>query len=625
MGWIQKCCETYDNNIHMVGVQFDDKFTLAPYTFVVKNAEIEIAITKDGEFCSAQKIDNVPTLIPATEESLKRTGDKPNPHPLCDELKYCATELGLEAYYKSYFAQLEQWINSEYSHFMPKAVYTYCKKGTVISDLIAAGLISESKRDSCGKTFVRWIVLNLDTADESWLNEGLIKAFGAFRESVSSSNKGTCYITGEETSVTDAFPSLRRPKTEKQHAKAKVVSANDKTNFTYRGRFLSPGEAVSLGSKELYKADSALSWVANNQGVYYGERLIVCWNPKGKPVLNFDFDDFNTDEDDKSVNAYTMPQYTEKLKRAIAGSREVLDDNDDVIILAMQAISDGRVSITYYNELKASGYRSRIEKWQSTCCWHLDYKGKDGRKHSTIFTPCIKDIIRFAYGSERRSVVEVDDRVISANAQRVLNCIVDGAQIPSDLVKSISTKASARQAYKSEKGGKSYNYEKLLSIACALIRKYHNDRMRNRLENANNEKGDKWIMELDRTCTDRSYLFGRLLAVCEKIERRTYDPDEWREPAAVRLQAAFAAHPMHTWKVLYESMTPYFAKLNPGARMYYRNEINEIWHLMPDEETSKLNLPLAETYLLGYYLERMELNGLHSKNNDNPDKLNDDE
>ena len=37
-------------------------------------------------------------------------------------------------------------------------------------------------------------------------------------------------------------------------------------------------------------------------------------------------------------------------------------------------------------------------------------------------------------------------------------------------------------------------------------------------------------MELDREFTDRSYLYGRLLAVYEQVERRTYDFDEKREP-----------------------------------------------------------------------------------------------
>lgn len=46
-------------------------------------------------------------------------------------------------------------------------------------------------------------------------------------------------------------------------------------------------------------------------------------------------------------------------------------------------------------------------------------------------------------------------------------------------------------------------------------------------------------MSLDKEKKDRSYQFGRLLAVMEKVERDTYT-DEGREPNAIRMQSVFA-------------------------------------------------------------------------------------
>ena len=115
-------------------------------------------------------------------------------------------------------------------------------------------------------------------------------------------------------------------------------------------------------------------------------------------------------------------------------------------------------------------------------------------------------------------------------------------------------------------------------------------------------------MELDKASKDRSYLFGRLLAIAEKVERSTYERDEGREPAAIRLQAAFAAHPFRTWATIEKMLTPYYAKLKPGSRRYYRDRIGEIIAAMPEADAIKLNLPLEDTYLLGYYLQRCELN-----------------
>lgn len=115
-------------------------------------------------------------------------------------------------------------------------------------------------------------------------------------------------------------------------------------------------------------------------------------------------------------------------------------------------------------------------------------------------------------------------------------------------------------------------------------------------------------MKLDLENQDRSYLYGRLLAVCEKVERTTYDRGESRETNAIRLQSAFVNHPMQTWKILEGLLNPYFQKLRPGSREYYRELISSIVASFRDEDDMALNQELKETYLLGYYLQRAELN-----------------
>lgn len=115
-------------------------------------------------------------------------------------------------------------------------------------------------------------------------------------------------------------------------------------------------------------------------------------------------------------------------------------------------------------------------------------------------------------------------------------------------------------------------------------------------------------MKLDLENRDRSYLFGRLLAVLEKVERATYDKGESREPNAIRLQSAYVNHPLKTWMILEEVLRPYYQKLKPYWRDHYKNIIGEITGLLEEENQSVLNQGLKETYLLGYYLQRAELN-----------------
>jgi len=167
--------------------------------------------------------------------------------------------------------------------------------------------------------------------------------------------------------------------------------------------------------------------------------------------------------------------------------------------------------------------------------------------------------------------------------------------VPFDLMQALVLQASSPLAYSP------YNKERVLSAACAIVNKYDLDRKKT------SEEGVQNSMELNPENHDRSYLFGRLLAVCEKVERRTYESGETREPNAIRLQSAFVNHPMQTWKILEGLLNPYFSKLKVWERNYYKDLIGQIVLGLPDEEPQKLNQALRETYLLGYYLQRVEL------------------
>ena len=121
-------------------------------------------------------------------------------------------------------------------------------------------------------------------------------------------------------------------------------------------------------------------------------------------------------------------------------------------------------------------------------------------------------------------------------------------------------------------------------------------------------------MALEKGKKDRSYQFGRLLAVLEKAERDTYDRDEGREPNAIRLQAAFCMHPLQTAKTILEQLkSGYYPKLKIGFRISYERLIAEIYATISEFPEPEWNLPLKETYLMGYYLQKNEL---YSKNNE---------
>jgi len=122
-------------------------------------------------------------------------------------------------------------------------------------------------------------------------------------------------------------------------------------------------------------------------------------------------------------------------------------------------------------------------------------------------------------------------------------------------------------------------------------------------------------MALEPEKKDRSYQFGRLLAVMEKAERDTFNEGDGREPNAIRMQSVFCQRPMYAAGILEKQLErAYFPRLHPGSRIKYKNLMGQIMDIIsefPQEDWNKL---LDNSYLMGYYLQR---SALYTKKNDN--------
>lgn len=115
-------------------------------------------------------------------------------------------------------------------------------------------------------------------------------------------------------------------------------------------------------------------------------------------------------------------------------------------------------------------------------------------------------------------------------------------------------------------------------------------------------------MVLEPEKKDLSYQYGRLLAVLEKVERDTYGADESREPNAIRLMSVFCRRPLYTANQIEKQLErAYFPRLSVGSRTYYKNLIGSILEQIHQFPQAQWNLPLKETYLMGYYLQRSAL------------------
>ena len=591
MGLFQKALETYNSSSAKAGKAQEGRAALLPVSHIMQNAQIEISIDINGNFAGAAIVDkkDQKTIIPATIESASRTGDNNRAHPLSDQLRYLIKIN--EDKYNAYVTQLKAWVESLYSHPKAAAVLKYVQGGTILKDLAANKIVVLNEKGEpaepkgCDKFMVRWRVLGdpQNNITACWMDTSLFEAYINYYDSIiKNNNMDLCMLNGDIDVVIESNPKGIVA----ANYGAKLISANDMSGFTFRGRFTEGRQAATVGYHASQKAHNALQWVASDQGVIIGGRTFICWNPKGSDVpkrmglVKANNQPVGNNKDD----------YLKNLQRTILGCRNDLPANEDIIIASLDAATTGRLSVVYYNELKASDFLDRVENWYQTCCWYNWFN-----KQLYVQSPLITDIARFAFGVERKSKeraeIDINDKLLREQVQRLYRCIADAAKIPLDVVKALAKRASMPLAYEF------VNRSKLLFIACAVIRKYHNDILGK----------EDWKMSLEENKKDRSYQFGRLLAVMEKIERDTYDKDEMREPNAIRMQTVFCERPYYVSKILNMRVIPYLQRQNIQSRAFYRNLISKIMEELSEYSDFELNKPLKETYLMGYYLQRKEL------------------
>lgn len=603
MSWLQKCIQTYDDNLHLVGKTTDNiKYPLTPLFFISQKVQIEIELSEQAEFITATRLEGENTLIPATESSGGR-GSGIAAHPLCDNLGYLGMSDRGKSYsekFEAYRKEVSAWAESEFTHEIPRIVLAYVDKKTVLTDLEQACVIERgAPNDKIEKLTVRFVIQKENGERESCATcQSLFRSYEAYCLSkYKEEENGLCYVTGDTVPI-----AINHPKGIFNGAYgAKLISANDNTNYTFRGRFRTGDEALRIGAVASQKAHNALRWLIANERYICGNRVFVAWNTQKADIPKPWF--VAMDEDEEEDGSSTIQAYRAKLKDFMNGEIQALGKVDrGVQIMSLQAATTGRLSITYYNELDGDIYFQRIAQWYGDCCWYFFNKGK-GKERVTSPKPI--EIVKYAFGTESGAFVDAKEEVLSEQIQTVFHSILDNTPIPNHIKQALVTKCAFRQAYSDG------NYSQLIRITCAVLHKNYKD------------KNKEVKMELDNQERDRSYLFGRILAIAERAERSTYSADEQkREPNAIRLWSAFVQHPMTTWMTLERLLIPYYQKMNTGSRIYYKNLIADIVSLFRDGDMADKNRPLEDMYLIGYYLQRREF---FKKSNENENKENEEE
>ena len=625
MGWTNELLEVYEKVSDPNRTRAAGEPVMLPVSHSTANAQIELTVDENGNFKDAYAVskENSVTVIPVTEDSGARSSGI-TPMPFADKLVYIAGDYGKFAegkradnsgYFSAYMEQLRNWCESDYSCPEVCAVYKYLEKGELMNDLVNKGVLevgAETGRLTDKKingiagqdAFVRFKVSGANGVCETWKSKAIQDSFIKFNSRVMGGT-GLCYATGEESALTYKHPSKIRNSSDK----AKLISSNDESGYTYRGRFSNKEEAFAVSYDYSQKVHNALKWLVENERatknlLSFDSLTLVVWNSalgfvpsiteSAGDMFGDNMDMFGNEEDGYSAKMV----FAKLLHNKLMGGKVKFDDESKVMIMGLDAATTGRLSIAVYTELAESQFAEALEKWHNETLW-LRF---DGKLKKSLYNSCsLPQIANCLYGTEQSGRLECDKKVLKDTILRLLPCVTEKRPLPRDIVRILYNRASSPQSFE-----KDYVHRIILENACALIRKAQLDS-----GNTHYYKGEI-NMAYDPNCNDRSYLFGCLLAIADKAESDTYDESEKRVTNARRLWSAFAARPCQTWKIIEERLEPYLEK-DQRKMTRYTKAINDIMGRMSTEEFSD-NSKLSPMYLIGFHHYNALLWGAKAEN-----------
>ncbi len=658
MSWMAKLYDTYE-----AGMQLDLPETeqLMPISHTLQNAHIKVTIDGEGNFKRAEVLEKTQIVLPATEKSAGRSSGEA-PHPLADKIQYVARdypEYGGKkpGYFDGYLKQLEDWCSSVYAHTKAQAVRKYVEKGTVVNDLLEHKILyvdehnnlllswpKDSESDAPkifkvlpkekglldqGNALVCWSVEEKqgDPVSDTWRDHELQKAWINY-EASNNTQTGLCYITGKELPLSVNHPAKLRHTGDK----AKLVSSNDMSGYTFRGRFTDSknsmekqgAQSVGISFEVTQKAHNALRWLISRQSSFRnGDQVVVAWAISGSdiPQPMEDTWDLLGEELQEVANPLSESEsridhsidlgqsFSTALGKYMSGYQAKLQATDNIVIMGLDSATPGRMAVTYYQEFFPEDYIARISQWHNDFAWFQRHKiekdvGKTKPESKTVWLVCApspKAIWEAVYGAT------VSDSLKKNTIERILPCIVESRPFPRDLVDNAVRRASNRSSYKSDE---QWLWEKHLGIACALYRGFSK-------RNPNQNK--EYIMGLEQDNTSRDYLYGRLLAIAERLEYIALQvADEKRSTMAARLMQRFADRPASTWRNIELALQPYVQRLKNNRAGFLHNMqtlLDEVMNNFTEGEFVN-DKPLSGEFLLAYHSQRLELkNKTKSKEN----------
>jgi len=636
VGLFQNLLETYEKCKDIEGIQKegageqDERKTFLPIFHTTFKSQICITLDVEGIFIDATRDKDITIIIPCTESSEGRSSGIAA-HPLCDQLDYVS---GINSDKKAaYLEGLGKWEEQALgiAKNKLKAIYTYVSAGTMIGDLETKLIFKDVEYDTqdgiqmlndekVRKIGVRFIIAadGDKTLGKVWEDKELRQSWIDYTKPQNDDLKDGLfdYLCGVKVSqVASQHPKNINSAT----GNAKLFSCNDTSGYTFRGRFANQNDAVIVDYEQSQKMHQTLRWLISNYGYNVDSQTIVAWavdadtNPPVVPYENSfnmhnmwaGMESIKTDAEKLSeIETKVFADYSKKLRHLFQGygkSDNIKKHAKKICIAVFDAATTGRMGLTFYQELSQDEYLENIVRWHEETSYYLtawrkesDEKGKDKAiPQHYKGAPSHDDILFAVYGKPRGGNDAGYNTLKKKVRKQMLECMFGNFTFSKSMVDMATVRASQPMSFTDSNGKFSpSDWNRSISITCALARKYYKQ-----------QKKEEIALDLDTTRKDRDYLYGRLLAVADRLEQFAMykaDKKDIRATNAVRLMAAFAVKPYHTWGILYTQLIPYINQLNGAGD--YQSIIDEIMVQLSEEYEN--NSPLTPLYLLGFSAQR---------------------
>lgn len=635
-------CYEYCENEDLVDVHNGEDTVLLPLYHsnikAVKKNILKVTLDENGGLLSADfAADGEVHFFPITEDSVARSGKIPPPHPLEDKMQYCISRISSGDKFKAYIEEFDKFysyvVNPEVKLFL-SSIKTFLLNEKnyemILSKLPFRDIVEKEKgkieytgengerkehdfNKKKNETFLCFEVkcnngkyLKVDTFHN--LHEEFIRYIDEIPKSKSNqetrngNSNQRCNISGNNETITDKHRGIK--------GNPKIISIKKVKKENYFGRFNAISDIIRVGRKSSEKIHLMLKFLLENKNSNIklaGELYLVNWfSGDIKNSIEFDLTDNETDDDDYMEDDKQSPVSEKNLliNRAFTRGTKRLNRKDEYYLMLIDKSSDGRISIRYYKEMPNSQLIDNLEAWEEKCIWEK----KNFEKNLYYpWVPTLKKILFAAYGIEKDGELIMRDKgkkkedkegFSKAQFQKLVIALLEGRSVPSNIKNALAQNIRNRQRY-------SKTWNEVLNVSLAIL--------------SEGKKEDNEMREKD--CQTRSYLFGRLLSVYDKLENdvlwdknKKQGSDKWsdiRATNAERYWNAFANKPDTTMGML-ERSTKYcveYMKSNglSGFLKKIEEAKGEILELLDTEENRKYkNTQLDNDFIFGYYAQRKE-------------------